>query len=97
MHTSPEFFGWLANQSAFVEVAVGVFFCLVVAPTALAGIATAVTRLEGFVETRLSAIPMLNGAPALTQSNETSSWRSSVAELVSRFSGVAVKRPLQKR
>jgi hypothetical protein len=40
---------------------------------------------------------MLNGAPALTQSNETSSWRSSVAELVSRFSGVAVKRPLQKR
>lgn len=60
MNTSPEFFSWLANQSAFVEVVIGVFFCLVVAPAMLAGIATAVTRLESFVETRLSTIPMFN-------------------------------------
>ncbi len=66
MNPSPVFFSWLANQSAFVEVIVGVFFCLVVAPALLAGIATAVTRLEGFVETGLSAIPMLNIAPAFT-------------------------------
>jgi hypothetical protein len=60
MNTSPEFFSWLANQSAFVAVVIGVFFCLVVAPAMLAGIATAVTRLESFVETWLSAMPMLN-------------------------------------
>ena len=68
MNPSPEFFSWLANQSAFVEVVVGVFFCLIVAPALLAGIATAVTRLEGFVETGLSAIPMLNVAPAFALS-----------------------------
>ncbi len=68
MNPSPEFFSWLANQSAFVEVAVGVFFCLVVAPALLAGIATVITRLEGFVETGLSAIPLLNKASAFTPS-----------------------------
>ena len=66
MSASPEFFSWLANQSAFVEVLVGVFFCLVVAPALLAAIATVVTRLEGFVETGLSAIPLLNMAPGFT-------------------------------
>lgn len=60
MNTSPEFFNWLANQSAFVEVVIGVFFCLVVAPAMLAGIATAVTRLESLVEARLSTMPMFN-------------------------------------
>jgi len=96
MDTSPEFFSWLANQSAFVEVVIGVFFCLVVAPAILAGIATAVTRLEGFVETGLSAIPMLKLTPAFTRSSGTSRWPSGVAELVSRITGVAVKRLLQK-
>ena len=32
MDTPLEFFSWLASQSAFVEVVIGVFFCLVVAP-----------------------------------------------------------------
>jgi hypothetical protein len=92
MDPSPEFFSWLANQPAFVEVAVGVFFCLVVAPALLAGIATAITLLEGFVETGLSAIPMLNMAPACTRSSGTSRWHSGVAELVSRLTGFGVKR-----
>lgn len=96
MNLSPEFFSWLANQSAFVEVVVGVFFCLVVAPVLLAGIATAITLLEGFVETGLSAIPMLNMAPAGTRSSGTSRWHSGVAELVSRLTGFAIKRQLQK-
>ena len=97
MDTPLEFFSWLASQSAFVEVVIGVFFCLVVAPATLAGIATAVTRLEGFVETRLSAVPMLNMASASTRSSGTSRWHSGVAELLSRFTGVALKRLLQKR
>lgn len=96
MDPTPEFFNWLANQSAFVEVVIGVFFCLVVAPVILAGIATVVTRLEGLVETGLSAIPMLNMAPAPTRSSGTSQWYSGVADLVSRVTGLAVKRQLQK-
>jgi hypothetical protein len=96
MNLSPEFFSWLANQSAFVEVMVGVFFCLVVAPALLAGIATAVTLLEGFVEAGLSAIPMLNMAAAFTRSSGTSRWHSGIAELVSRLTGFAVKRQPQK-
>ena len=97
MNLSPEFFSWLANQSAFVEVVIGVFFCLVVAPATLAGIATAVTRLESFVETGLSAMPMVNNrAPAFTRSSGTSRWHSGVAELVSRLTRFAAKRQLQK-
>jgi hypothetical protein len=96
MNPSPEFFSWLANQSAFVDVMVGVFFCLVVAPVLLAGIATAVTRLEGFVATGLSAIPMLNMAPAFSRSSGKSRWLSGVAELMSRITGFAVKRQLQR-
>ena len=96
MDTSPEFFSWLANQAAFVEVVVGVFFCLVVAPTLLAGIATGITLLERFVETGLSPTLMLNMAPAFTRSSGTSRWYSGVAGLVSRLTGFAVKRQLQK-
>lgn len=95
MDLSFEFFSWLANQSAFVEVVIGVFFCLVIAPATLAGIAAAVTRLERFVETGLSAIPMLNMAPTLPRSSG-SRWHSGVAELVSRYKGVVAKRLLQK-
>ncbi len=60
MNPMPEFFTWIAIQPAFVGVSVGVFFCLVIAPALLATIATAITVLEGLVETRLSAIPWLN-------------------------------------
>ena len=56
----PELFSWIAAQPAFVEVSIGVFFCLVIAPAVLAGTATVVTLLEGYVETGLSAIPMFN-------------------------------------
>ena len=66
MDPTPEFFNWLANQSAFVEVGLGVFFCLVVAPALLAGIATAVTRLEDFVATNLGSPCLL---PVGTQTN----------------------------
>jgi hypothetical protein len=92
MDTSLEFFSWLASQSAFVEVVVGVFFCLIVAPALLAGIATGITLLEGLVETGLSTIPMLNRAPAFARSSGPSRLHSGVAELVSRVTGFAVKR-----
>ena len=53
MDNSNDFFSWLATQPAFVEVAVGAFFCLAVAPLLLACLATAVTAVEGFAEARL--------------------------------------------
>ena len=80
MSPSPELFSWIANQSAFVEVMVGVFFCLVIAPAVLASAATAITLLEGYVETGLSAIPMLNIAPALASTSATSRGHSGVLE-----------------
>ena len=57
MDNSNDFFAWLAVQPPFVEVALGVVFCLIVAPALLAGVATAVTALEAFAETRL--IPLV--------------------------------------
>ena len=78
MNPSPELFSWIANQSAFIEVMVGVFFCLVIAPAVLAGAATVITLLEGYVETGLSAIPMLNNAPALASTSATSRGDSGV-------------------
>ena len=57
MDNPNDFFGWLAVQPPFVEVALGAFFCLIVAPALLAGVATAVTALEALAETRL--IPLL--------------------------------------
>ena len=68
----PEFFHWISNEPAFVGVSVGVFFCLVIAPILLAAIATAITALEGFVETRLSAILRLNTARSLIKDTKSS-------------------------
>ena len=67
----PEFFNWIAAQPAFVGVSVGVFFCLVVAPIVLAAIATAVTAIEGFVETRLTSILRLNAYGLLIKDPES--------------------------
>jgi hypothetical protein len=91
-----EFFSWLANEPAFIEVGVGVFYCLVVAPLLLAGIATAITVLEGVVETGLSAILVPNLTPASIRRRATFHWHSHFAELVGRLTGVAIKRGLQK-
>jgi hypothetical protein len=51
-----DFFGWLAVQPPFVEVTLGAFFCLFVAPAILAGVATAVTALEAVAEPYLFAL-----------------------------------------
>lgn len=71
MNPMPEFFNWISTEPAFVGVSVGVFFCLVIAPALLAAIATAITALEGFVETRLSAILRLNTSKSLIKEAES--------------------------
>ena len=63
MENPNDFFAWLAAQPAFVEVAVGAFFCLAVAPVLLGAFALAVTAVENFAEVRLRALAafLLNG------------------------------------
>jgi hypothetical protein len=58
------FFGWLATQPPFIEVALGAMFCLIVAPTILATVAAALTSMERMVEARLSAIWRRRARPA---------------------------------
>ena len=48
-HVDISFYAWLAAQPAFVEVAVGVAFVLVLAPAVLAVVAQLITRLEDWV------------------------------------------------
>jgi hypothetical protein len=40
------FFSWLAGQPAFIEVGMGILFCLLIAPVLLAMIAVSLTSLE---------------------------------------------------
>jgi len=40
------FFSWLATQPAFIEVGLGILFCLLIAPVLLAMIAVGLTSLE---------------------------------------------------
>ena len=74
MDNSNDFFAWLAVQPAFVEVALGAVFCLIVAPALLAGVATAVTALEAFAETHL--IPLLASRRLGTADHSPSSTRT---------------------
>jgi hypothetical protein len=61
-----DFFGWLAAQPPFVEVALGAFFCLIVAPIVLAGVATAVTALEALAEEHLTLLFAYRRADAVS-------------------------------
>jgi hypothetical protein len=56
MDNPTDFFAWLATQPAFIEVAVGAFFCLAVAPVLLAAFALAVTAVENFAEVHIRAL-----------------------------------------
>jgi len=48
------FFNWLAAQPAFVEVGLGIAFCLLIAPAMLAVIAASLTTFEHKVERIIS-------------------------------------------
>ncbi len=65
------FFGWLAAQPPFVEVALGIVFCLVIGPALLALVATALTALEGKVGRILSQ----SGVLAAGQPGVAPNWR----------------------
>jgi len=59
---------WLASQPPFVEVAIGIGFVLVLAPTVLAAVAMGCTRLEMLAESiaakRLTIRPLASGKEA---------------------------------
>ena len=46
--TGSWFWRWLAEQPAFIEVGVGMFFVLFVAPATLVSVAIVATRVEAF-------------------------------------------------
>jgi threonine/homoserine/homoserine lactone efflux protein len=56
MGNPADFFTWLAVQPAFLEVGLGAFFCLIVAPAVLAAIAITVTALEALAERQLNLL-----------------------------------------
>jgi hypothetical protein len=65
-----DFFDWLAVQPPFVEVALGAFFCLIVAPALLAGVAMAVTALEALAETQLTPLFAFRRAGTVSHSTQ---------------------------
>jgi len=84
MDNSNDFFAWLATQPAFVEVAIGAFFCLVVAPALLAAVAVAVTAVDNFLEARLRPLASLLRANNAGHSVNLPAVMSSLRNIVVR-------------
>ena len=66
------FFGWLATQPAFIEVGLGILFCLLIAPVLLAMIAVGLTSLEEKLGRILSQSGLL--LPAANPARPGSRW-----------------------
>ena len=80
MGTDP-FFSWLAAQPAFVEVGVGIAFCLVIAPSLLAAIAVGLTSVEGKLGRILSQSGLLSAdATPVRTSSRWEPLRRAVAQ-----------------
>jgi hypothetical protein len=62
METGNPFFSWLAAQPAFVEVGLGMMFCLVIAPVLLAVVAAGLTTVEQSLGRVLSQSGLLTPA-----------------------------------
>lgn len=58
------FFSWLASQPAFIEVGLGMAFCLVIAPVLLALVAAALTSIEATLARILSESGLLTPSGA---------------------------------
>jgi hypothetical protein len=67
MEAGNPFFSWLAAQPAFVEVGLGILFCLLIAPALLALVARGLTAIEESVGRVLTQSGMLtpDAGPAL--------------------------------
>jgi len=57
--SSNPFFSWLASQPAFIEVGLGMAFCLLIAPVLLALVAVVLTSVEGRLARILSQSGLL--------------------------------------
>ena len=58
------FWRWLADQPAFMEVGIGMFFVLIIAPAALTAVAVACTQAEVFVRSLVAGRLMVPSSPA---------------------------------
>ena len=66
------FLSWLATQPAFIEVGLGILFCLLIAPVLLAGIALGLTSVEEKLGRILSESGLL--AAGATTARAGSRW-----------------------
>jgi hypothetical protein len=64
METSNPLFGWLASQPAYIEVGMGILFCLVIAPVLLAVVAAGLTSIEQSFGRILSQSGLLSTGPS---------------------------------
>jgi len=80
------FFSWLATQPAFIEVGMGILFCLLIAPVLLAMIAVGLTSLEVRLGRILSQSGLLlaDTAPA-RPGNRWEPLRRAVAQELARL------------
>ena len=71
------FWRWLADQPAFIEVAIGICFVLIIAPAALTAVAVACTKTEILVGSLVAGRLMV---PSSRASHNPSKQQLSVAQ-----------------
>ena len=83
------FFSWLASQPAFIEVGLGMAFCLVIAPVLLALVAAVLTSIEATLARILSESGLLTPGGAQDSPGRWEPLRRAVAQELRK---VAAKR-----
>ena len=83
------FFTWLASQPAFIEVGLGMAFCLVIAPVLLAIVAAALTSIEEMLARILSESGLLTPSAA---HESRSRWEPLRRALAQELRKVTLKR-----
>jgi hypothetical protein len=74
------FFSWLASQPAFIEVGLGMAFCLVIAPVLLALVAAALTSIEAKLARILSESGVLTPGSAQASRNRWEPLRHALGQ-----------------
>jgi hypothetical protein len=79
------FFSWLAAQSYFIEVAMGVLFMVVIAPVVLAGMAA----LASWAEQLVSELLSMSGIFDVLEREKKTLWRLSPERLARKHQPIS--------
>jgi hypothetical protein len=80
MEAGNPFFSWLAGQPAYVEVGLGIVFCLLIAPVLLALVARGLTAFEDSLGRILAQSALLTPDPDLTLQGQWNILRRALLE-----------------